>query len=569
MNSAFFVALRRLRAPLIVLILVFSVSIAGMVMIPGVDAEGKPASMGFFHAFYFVAYTATTIGFGEIPTAFTDAQRLWVIFIIFLSVIGWAYAIGKLLAVLQDRGFRQAVLVERFEHEVQSLKEPFYLICGYGETGRLLCRAFDHRNIRFVVLDRDQGRIDELDLEDYRASTPGFAGDVRLPENLKRAGLAYRRCLGVVAVTGDDSANLAVAIAARLLNPDLPALCRASHSEVIANMASFGTDHILDPYDKFGEYLALAIRSAGSFQLLDWLTGIPGTHLAAQKEPPKGRWLICGYGRFGKAVVRHAEERHLEATVIDPRQPGAGAGLPWVRGTGTQAETLREAGVGQAVGIIAGTDDDVNNLSIVVTARELNPNLFVVLRQNRTANRDLFQAFDSDFTVVPSEIIAHICLAILTTPLLSRFLNIAKQRDDTWADRVVAHLSGHLGREVPATWRVAVDGKEAPALLPALAKSPVPLDVLRRDPADCETRLLCVPLLLVRDNADIDMPDWDFALKAGDQILFAGRPEAEARQRAILCNANVADYVLTGRHAGDGWLWRTLFGNRGRGKAAR
>ena len=59
--------------------------------------------MGFFDAFYFMSYTATTIGFGELPYPFTDAQRLWVTITIYLTVIGWAYAIGSLLTLLQDR----------------------------------------------------------------------------------------------------------------------------------------------------------------------------------------------------------------------------------------------------------------------------------------------------------------------------------------------------------------------------------------------------------------------------------------------------------------------------------
>jgi len=47
--------------------------------------------MTLFQAFYFTSYTASTIGFGEIPYAFTDRQRLWVTVIIYASVIGWAY----------------------------------------------------------------------------------------------------------------------------------------------------------------------------------------------------------------------------------------------------------------------------------------------------------------------------------------------------------------------------------------------------------------------------------------------------------------------------------------------
>ena len=65
-------------------------------MIPGKDAAGNPHWMSVFDAFYFMAYTATTIGFGEIPHELTIAQRMWVTVVISVGVIGWAYAIGTL-----------------------------------------------------------------------------------------------------------------------------------------------------------------------------------------------------------------------------------------------------------------------------------------------------------------------------------------------------------------------------------------------------------------------------------------------------------------------------------------
>ena len=92
-----------MRAPLITLIVIFSVSVVGLTLVPGIGPDGQPARIGLFEAFYFMSYTATTIGFGELPWPFTTAQRLWVTFSIYLSVIGWAYAIGSLLTLVQDR----------------------------------------------------------------------------------------------------------------------------------------------------------------------------------------------------------------------------------------------------------------------------------------------------------------------------------------------------------------------------------------------------------------------------------------------------------------------------------
>jgi voltage-gated potassium channel len=559
MSSAFFLALRRMRAPLIVLIVIFAISVFGLTLIPGVDAEGKPWRMGFFHALYFISYTATTIGFGEIPNTFTDAQRLWVIFCIYMSVVGWAYAIGKLLAVAQDRGVRQALTTQRFARTVRNSSEPFYLVCGYGETGRLLCRSLDQLDMRFIVIDIDPQRIDEIDLQGYWADAPGLVGDARLPHNLLLAGLDRPYCLGVIALTSDDTANLAVAIAARLLNPGIPALCRATVPEIAANMASFGTRHIINPFEKFGEYLALAVRSPGSYQLLEWLTGIPGTELAPQRQPPRGHWLVCGYGRFGQAIHRHIEREGLNVTIIDPK-PVTHAGLRWVVGVGTQAETLHEANIEGTVGIIAGTDDDIDNLSIVVTARELNPDLFVVLRQNLQANHPLFQAFHSDFVVVPSEVIAHECLAILTTPLLSRFLEIVKRKDDTWADGVVTRLAATLGTQVPTIWSVTLSARQAPALIAALRHRPVPLEALLRDSSNREEWMPCVPLMAVRGDREFEMPPAEFYLTENDRILFAGLPWVAQHQQLTLTNVNVLHYVLLGKHVPTGWLWRKVTG---------
>ena len=67
MNEVTSMILRRMRAPFLLLITVYSISILGMVVIPGIDNDGNVSHMSFFHAFYFVSYTATTIGFGEIP----------------------------------------------------------------------------------------------------------------------------------------------------------------------------------------------------------------------------------------------------------------------------------------------------------------------------------------------------------------------------------------------------------------------------------------------------------------------------------------------------------------------
>ncbi len=219
---------------------------------------------------------------------------------------------------------------------------------------------------------------------------------------------------------------------------------------------------------------------------------------------------------------------------------------------------MREAGIEHAVGVVAASDNDVNNLSIAVTAKEVNPTLFVVIRRNRESNRALFEAFGADLEMVPSEIVAHECLAVLTTPLLSRFLAIVKQQDDAWADDVVERLQQCAGTRVPATWTVELNARAAPAIEWHLRHRELSLARLLRHPGNREEWLDCRPLLLVRLGGEILLPEPTIRIEARDRILFAGTPQAASLQALVLSNRNAADYVVTGQEASGAWVWEWL-----------
>ena len=558
MNSTLLLTLRRLRAPIILLIVVFAVGMVGLVLIPGVDEHGEPWHLTMFQAFYFTTYTASTIGFGEIPQAFTDRQRLWVTFIIYASVIGWAYLLTNVLSLGRDQAVRKSLAESRFRRGVDALVEPFYLICGFGETGQLIARALDLRGRRFVVVEIDETRAQEVDLMDFRQAPLALAADARLPDNLAAAGLRQDQCRGVLALTNDDQANLAVAMTVRLLEPNVPVLARAMSRETAANMASFGTHHIINPFARFGQQLALAISAPANYRLVSWLTGLPGTRLNPENSPPRGAWVVCGYGRFGREVVSAFHAQGLEVTIIDPNAPDD-PGVPCVRGLGTEAEPLAAAGIRSAVGVVAGTDDDVNNLSIVVTARGLNSKLFTIVRQNLHANRTLFDAFDADVTMVSSELIASECLAVVRTPLLAHFLEIARHRDAAWADALIARLQAACGEPAPAIWSVTLNIADAPAIYHLLMEhGRVTVRDLLRQPSNRDESLACVPLFLQRTAEAVELPDDRFVLQPGDRLLFAGRSWARDQQQSLLRNDKVRDYVLTGRDPPVSWIWRRL-----------
>lgn len=557
-SATIFLILRRMRAPLIVLILIFAVSVLGLTLVPGQDADGKPWRMGFFDAFYFMSYTATTIGFGELPYAFTDAQRLWVTLSIYLTVIGWAYAIGALLTLLQDQKFRQALARQHFQRRVGRLREPFLLIAGYGETGKMLARSFDQLGRRFVVIDKSAARIDALDLASYTADVPGLVADARNPRHLGLAGLEHTYCEGVLALTDNDEVNLAVVMAAALLRPEIPVVARSISPVLAHRMRAFGTPTVINPFDRFGEQLVLALRAPASFQLTAWLEGGPGAELPPRGHPPTGgRWVICGYGRFGRELTGDLHGEGFELTIIDP-DAKAGSGVDVIKADGSEAGVLTRARLEQAVGFVAGTDNDTTNLSLIAAARRMNPELYLAGRQNKPANAPLFSAMHLDSLLVPTELVAHEAYAQLSTPLLWRFLQEMPAKGDDWAAALIARLTGQCGEHLKAMWKIRLTPSEAPALTGWLSRGEARLGDLWRSPTDRNQPLHAVPLLVLRDNESILAPDPDFVLAPEDQLLIAGRRSARNALRTTLILERTMEYVVHGRSIPSSWIWRRI-----------
>ncbi len=525
---------------------------------PGIDANGNEWHMSIFQAFYVISYTATTIGYGEVPYTFSQAQRIWTTFSIYFTVIPWFYGIGKIITLLQDTSLRQAMSTDRFARDVRLLQQPFYILCSYGESASLLAKALDEKGMRVVIIESQQSRLDELELTNTNNIIPYICADAKLPENLVRAGVHNPLCSGVVTLTDNDEVNLAVAVAVKLMRPTLPVIARADREDIAANMASFGTDHIINPYTLFGEQLAMRVHALGTYLLHQWLTGVPGDMLPPPENPPRGRWIVCGYGRFGKSVVENLEREHLSITIVEA-MPELTECDVCIVGSGTEAKTLMEADIMNAVAIVAGTDNDVNNLSIVMTAKELNPALFLVIRKNRRHNSALFKQFDADITMQPTDIIAHECLAHMISPLLAQFLVLARSQTNSWANILISQLVGVMGETVPETWAINIEEGTAPAVAELLNKgTKVLLQNIMLDPANRNKQLHLMPLLLIRNNDQILVPHSSTSLEMNDRILFCGTATAKAVQPSLLNNIKIMTYMVDGIEVPEGLVWRYL-----------
>ena len=550
--------LRRMRVPLVVVIAAYSIAVFGLTLMPGTDPEGRPWHMSLFDAFYVMSYTATTIGFGEVPYPYSYAQRLWMTLSIYLTVIAWAYALGVIFALTRQPAFRAALERSRFEAGVRRLVDRFYVICGHGQSGQRLAAALDRLGFATVVIEPNAERLQPLLVRDHAQPAVGIVGDARSPELLEAAGIRRDHCQGLVVLTPDDEATRTIAIEARVLAPELPVLARVKSHAVQQTLEDFGGVTLVNPFETFAFNFGLARDKPDTLRLEEWLTGVPGTEPPPHIEVPRGHWVLAGYGRFGTAVRDRLVQAGLtwKAIDLDPVRCGAEG----VVGTGLAAAALTSAGIETACGLVAGTDSDANNLAIVMAARRLKPKLFVVIRQNQVTNRRLIDAAHAQMRFVQSDVMTHECLQLLTTPRLNRFLLHAREQPNAWAAGVCGLIRELVGNAVPHIWLISCDPDRL-GLRHALSEQAEPaltIAHLLADPDDCHARIPATPLLLEQGGRDLLLPDEGTVLQPGDRLLFAGAAGAETLQSRLLEDDVVIDYVRTGFERPRTWLGHWL-----------
>lgn len=533
-RHASFILLRRLRRPLVLLILVYAASVLGFTLVPGVAPDGTPWRMSFLHAFYFVSFLGTTIGLGEIPHPFSDAQRLWATASIYATVLAWLYAIGALFAVLRDPLLQRITHESNFERSVRRLREPFYLLCGYDDTGYRVTRELCDDGVRVVVVDIEPARVDGVEVDEHAMQVPALVGDASDPKALLLAGLQRTNCAGVVAATGRDDINAKVALSARLLAPDLPVLCVARAHRWHPQMAAAGAEHIINPFDSFAERVAMAIRTPSLHVIYEALTTQTGTAAAAAPEVPRGRWVLCGFGLFARTLRRQLTAMEIEVCILDLELDDSCDESNSVRGDPTDPAMLKKAGVEEADALVAGTPVDIDNLAIVLAARAINSRLFVAARQTQRRNAPVFRAAPIDVVMTASHVAAAEVLRHLRAPLLSAFLRRARDEDEAWAARLLDQLRESVGEDVLESWTLPLRPDVAPGACLALARGEtVTLARLLTRVDGSNERMRAVPLLLQRGNERTLLPPLDTAVQAGDEVLFCGRALARSRMRAF------------------------------------
>ncbi|HEV2810392.1 MAG TPA: potassium channel protein [Acidimicrobiales bacterium] len=169
-------------------------------------------------------------------------------------------------------------------------------------------------------------------------------------------------------------------------------------------------------------------------------------------ESLRDHYIICAYGRVGRAAARELSERGAEVVVVE-RQPEleallAEAGVPYVLGDSTQEAALVRAGIHRARGLLCAVDSDAVNVYIALTARALNPELFIIARASSAESVDKLHRAGSDRVVSPYVVSGARMASMALSPAVLEFADMVSVASDL---RVEELLVGEGSRLVSRT----------------------------------------------------------------------------------------------------------------------
>ena len=142
-----------------------------------------------------------------------------------------------------------------------------------------------------------------------------------------------------------------------------------------------------------------------------------------------GHYILCGYGRVGATVARELLHGGHQIVVIDIEKESleraVADGHLVVQGDATSDDTLELAGIGRARGLVTTIDTDANNVYVTLSARSLNPDVFIVARANAAGSEAKLEQAGANRVVSPYTMAGRRIAELAIRPHVADFIDAA------------------------------------------------------------------------------------------------------------------------------------------------
>lgn len=212
----------------------------------------------------------------------------------------------------------------------------------------------------------------------------------------------------------------------------------------------------------------------------------------------KNHYIICGYGRIGSVLCKNITRKPIDLVVIEKNQNISHImdedGVLYITGNAADEKILIRAGIKRAKSLIAVLATDIDNVFLVLTARQLNPDLYIIARASHEEAKSKLQAAGANKVESPYEIGAISMAQRILHPTVTNFLDQAfdYKRKDIHMEEMFVSASSNL------------------------------VNVILKDSGIRQNYNLIIIAIKKSDGSMLFNPSFESVIKAGDTLIAVG-----------------------------------------------
>jgi len=224
----------------------------------------------------------------------------------------------------------------------------------------------------------------------------------------------------------------------------------------------------------------------------------------------KNHYIVCGYGRIGRVLCKNLRRKPLNLVVVekDPELTSVmdADGVLYISGDAADEENLIRAGINRAKGLIALLASDADNVFLVLTARQLAPDLSIIARASQEKAKSKLQAAGANTVESPYEMGAVSMANRIIRPTVTSFLNLAfaHKRKDIQMEEIPVSASSDL------------------------------VNVLLKDTGIRQKYNLIIIAIKKQDKSMLFNPSFEATIEVGDTVIAVGEEVNLLKLESIL-----------------------------------
>lgn len=199
---------------------------------------------------YMTIITLSTVGFGEVRP-FHTGGRVFAIVLIVFGVVAAGFTLSSLGQFIIEGQLRKIMGRRKMKSKIKNLS-GHCIIAGFGRVGRQVAEAYMRRKQPFIVIEKENDAVNQLDAEGILY----VEGQAIEDEVLLTAGVERAKVL--VSTLPDEADNVYLALTARHMNPSLHIISRADNPAGEKKLKRAGANYVVSPHVLGGTRMAMA-----------------------------------------------------------------------------------------------------------------------------------------------------------------------------------------------------------------------------------------------------------------------------------------------------------------------